>query len=174
MAGWDWLFGGGQQGGPMAPMPRNPARAPAGLEQFAMDATVNPMWDVAKGLGAAASGYGTSPEAGAGLMAAMGMMSPMGRLRPYQGVPDQLMGFRRNGPQRGFHEENFKHEQWLEITLPDGTKFVDAIKGLNKPHALERAHRNWDAKEISPISFDEAAKIDPGILPIPKPQMPIF
>ena len=82
----DWLFGG-QSNEPMQAPPRNPARAPAGLENFAMDATVNPLWDVAKGIGAATSGYPMSPEAGAGLMAAMGMMAPGRMPIPRGSVP---------------------------------------------------------------------------------------
>lgn len=73
--------------GLMAP-PRNPARMPAGVENFAMDATVNPLWDVAKGVGALASGAGLgAPEIGPGIMGAMGMMSPGARL-------PQLLGAR--------------------------------------------------------------------------------
>jgi hypothetical protein len=76
--------------------PRNPARMPEGVEQFAMDATVNPLWDVAKGVGAVASGAGLgAPEVGAGIFGAMGLMSPGARLtkpmaqgiRAYHGSP---------------------------------------------------------------------------------------
>lgn len=53
---------------------------PAGVEDLAAELTVNPLWDVAQGVGAAASGYGTSPEAGAGIMGAIGLMTPGARL----------------------------------------------------------------------------------------------
>lgn len=62
----------------MAP-PRNPARMPAGVEQAAADMTVNPLWELAQGVGATASGAWNSPETGGGLMAAMGLMTPMAR-----------------------------------------------------------------------------------------------
>lgn len=65
--------------GALAPMPRNPARMPAAVENFAMDATINPLWDVAKGVGALATGNIGAPEVGAGLFGAMGLMSPGAR-----------------------------------------------------------------------------------------------
>lgn len=76
--------------------------------------------------------------------------------RPYQKAPNQLMGFRRHGPNKGFEESKYKHTQYVEIEFPDGTKYVDAIKGLNKSHALERAYRNWDAKSIKALTPSEA------------------
>ena len=91
---------------------------------------------------------------------AMGFMGgPRAGMRPYQTAPDSLMGFRRNGPQAAFEEGNYQHIQPVEVTLNGGDKFVDAIKGLNQPHAIERAYRNWDASNIRPISQDEYMKM---------------
>ena len=64
----------------LIPPPRNPGRAPAGVENFVADMTINPLWDVAQGVGAVASGYPTTPEVGAGALAAMGLMTPGARL----------------------------------------------------------------------------------------------
>lgn len=74
-----------------------------------------------------------------------------GVVRPYQNLPDSLMGFRRNGPNKGFHEDNFKYEVPVRVDFGNGNVFEDAIKGLNKSHALERAHRNWPDAKIQPI-----------------------
>ncbi len=71
--------------------------------------------------------------------------------RSYQSVPDTLMGFRRYGPNKGFDESKYPFTQHVEITLPSGEKFNDAIKGLNASHALERAFRNWEGSLIRPL-----------------------
>jgi hypothetical protein len=73
-------------------------------------------------------------------------------MRPYESAPDSLMGFRRYGPNIDFAESKFPHVQYVEITLPSGEKFVDAIKGMNQSHALERARRNWEGSDIKPIT----------------------
>lgn len=86
-------------------------------------------------------------------------------LRPYQNVPDSLMGFKRYGQQKGFDEENYRHIQHLEIAMDSGDKFIDAIKGLNKTHAVERAYRNWPDAKITPISEAEARQAEPSMFP---------
>jgi hypothetical protein len=73
-------------------------------------------------------------------------------IRPYQNVPESLMGFRKNGPQKGFYETNYPHEQPVKIYFKDGDSFVDSIKGMNANHALERAYRSWpDAMHIEAL-----------------------
>lgn len=64
-------------------------------------------------------------------------------VRPYQNVPDSLMGFRKNGPQRGFEDTNYPHTQDVQVVFPDREVMSDQIKGMNPDHALERAYRNW-------------------------------
>lgn len=64
-------------------------------------------------------------------------------IRPYQNVPDSLMGYNRNGPQKGFDESNYPHTQDVQVVFPDREVMTDQIKGMNADHALERAHRNW-------------------------------
>lgn len=72
--------------------------------------------------------------------------------RPYKNVPDSLMGFRKRGQNKGYNDTNYKHEQKVTVHFPaSGDKWEDAIKGINKGHALERAHRNWPGAEIEPI-----------------------
>lgn len=39
-------------------------------------------------------------------------------IRPYSNVPDPLMGFRKNGPQKDFHGSNYSHVQDVDVTLP--------------------------------------------------------
>lgn len=74
--------------------------------------------------------------------------------RPYQNVPDSLMGFKKSGQNKGFDETSYKHEQPVKVTFPDtGDTFVDTIKGLNQKHALERANRNWEGAVIEPLEY---------------------
>jgi hypothetical protein len=80
------------------------------------------------------------------------MEMSLDKSRPYRNVPDSLMGYRRHGQQRGFEDSNYPHTQNVEITLDNGDKFTDAIKGMNRRHAIERAYRNWvGAKNIRAI-----------------------
>ena len=67
----------------------------------------------------------------------------------YRNAPDSLMGFRRYGPQRGFAETKYRTVVPVRVTFDDGMSFVDAMNGLNKPHAMERARRNWPGAEIA-------------------------
>lgn len=85
----------------------------------------------------------TDTPLGAGGKAVQGTLFQPESFRPYRNVPDQLMGFRATGPNLAFDEATYSFTQWVRLTFKDGTAQVDAIKGLNAPHALERAYRNW-------------------------------
>lgn len=80
---------------------------------------------------------------------------------PYANVPDSLMGFRRNGPNRGFDEQGYPFVQAVRVTFSDGRSFTDEIKGMNRDHAMERARRNWEGATIEAVG--EPATIDPDI-----------
>jgi hypothetical protein len=82
---------------------------------------------------------------------------------PYSKAPDNLMGYRKNGPQKSFDESNYKHVEFVRVTWPDGESMVDAVKGLNRSHTLERARRNWKTAEIERITRAEAEAEDPEI-----------
>ena len=60
------------------------------------------------------------------------------------------MGFQRIGAQKGYYETAYRHEQKVRVKFPGEKAFGDQIKGLNKPHALERARRNWPGAKITP------------------------
>lgn len=63
----------------------------------------------------------------------------------YEKVSDNLLGFRREGPNKGFGETRYPYTLNLEISLDGGkTWATDSIKGLNRAQATERARRNWD------------------------------
>ena len=94
------------------------------------------------------------------LLTARQVRADGGAARPYAKVPDSLLGFKRSGPNTAYHEQKWKHEQWVEVAHPTGDKHVDAIKGHNSEHALERARRNWPGASIRPISEEEAAKLE--------------
>lgn len=85
---------------------------------------------------------------------ATGVFTPKGptQPRPYQNVPDSLMGFSRNGPGKSYEEQKYKHVQPVRVHWEDGMSHEDSIKGLNKHHAVERAYRNWaGASHVEPI-----------------------
>lgn len=83
----------------------------------------------------------------------------------YQNQPMQLKGFASSGQNKGFDEQNYRHAEFLEVKLNDGTTFYDAIRGLNKPHALSRAFGNWPAAtEIRTLTRREAEKADPSLV----------
>lgn len=73
-------------------------------------------------------------------------------IRPYQNVPDSLMGFRKTGQQKGFNETNFPHEQPVNVVFGKNDVYQDSIKGMSADHAIERAYRNWpDAIHIDAL-----------------------
>lgn len=86
---------------------------------------------------------------------------------PYSSAPNPLMGMPAKGsgkPAKGFGEQRYRHVEFVRVTWDDGTTMVDAMAGLNKAHAMERARRNWtDAASIEPISREVAEADDPGI-----------
>ncbi|MDE2107317.1 MAG: hypothetical protein KGL39_59525 [Patescibacteria group bacterium] len=81
----------------------------------------------------------------------------------YKSVPDALMGFRKSGLNKGFSESNYPYTQYVHVDLGNGDGFVDAIKGMNQSHALERAARNWQAEKITPLSEAQARQADPSL-----------
>ena len=87
------------------------------------------------------------------------------RREPYADAPDSLMGFNRLGPQKAFGQQKYKFVQYVRLSFPDGAadSFVDAMAGLNKAHAMERARRNWPTLTVEAISKEEAVQDDPGI-----------
>jgi hypothetical protein len=83
----------------------------------------------------------------------------------YQNQPQQLQGFPKGGPSKSFDEQKYKHAEFVEVKFEDGTTHVDAIRGLNKPHALSRAFGNWpDATEIKPLARSEVEQLDPDLI----------
>ena len=77
--------------------------------------------------------------------------------RPYQNVPEQLMGFPKEGQAKPYEELKYRHSQPVEVTFPpselspEGQTFRDEVSGLNKTHAIERAYRNWPGARIVPL-----------------------
>lgn len=67
----------------------------------------------------------------------------------YENAPDGLMGFASDpSRQRGYGEQGYRFNQPVKVTLPGGETFTDEIMGLNAPHALERARRNWPGSTV--------------------------
>lgn len=117
-----------------------PGNAYNSTEPMTSDQMIGPAMNLA---GLVTLGAGTVP-AGANEIRA--------GIRPYQNVPDSLMGYRKSGPQRGYGETNYSHKQPVKVTLKNGDAFTDVVEGMNADHALERAYRNWpDALHITAI-----------------------
>ena len=122
----------------MAP-PRNPARMPAGVENFAMDATVNPLWDAGKAVGALVSGGGLgAPEIGPGIMGAMGAISPGARgLRALKAIDADLARALKSTPDW--------HPMDAAIRSIDDLKKMgfppEAIPLVQERHAAQKAHK---------------------------------
>jgi len=81
--------------------------------------------------------------------------------RAYEGAPNSLMGFKKSGPQTAYEDSKYKKEITVRVTFDNGESIIDGMKGLNTPHAMERARRNWDGAEIELLAekpyTDEAA-----------------
>lgn len=80
--------------------------------------------------------------------------------RPYGVAPDNLMGFRKSKPNAPFDQQKYKHVEFVRVTWPGGNSMLEAQRGLNKDHALERARRNWADAEIVRVPREVAAKED--------------
>lgn len=89
--------------------------------------------------------------------------------KSYGGAPDSLMGFRKKGrPSKGYEEGNYKTK--ITVVVGEGSdSFVDGIRGLNVPHAMERARRNWEGENVlfagetpaDPITYDADGNVIP-------------
>ena len=84
--------------------------------------------------------------------------------RPYSNAPAALMGFRRGAPNKPFEEQRYKHVEFVRVTWEDGRSILEAQRGLNKPHALERARRNWSDAEVEAVSRDAVMAEDPSLV----------
>lgn len=89
----------------------------------------------------------------------------MANIRKYKNAPDNLMGYRKSGQNKGFNETKYPHTQEVSVTFP-ATKsspretFTDQMKGMNGDHAIERAHRNWpDAMHITPVYHSKSGDV---------------
>jgi hypothetical protein len=81
--------------GELATPPPNPSAPPQGLQRAAWDTAIQPMYDIGMGVGAAREQGLGSPEVGAALMAAMGLITPMRKpgIRAYHGSPHDFDRF---------------------------------------------------------------------------------
>jgi len=83
---------------------------------------------------------------------------------PYSNAPKNLMGFPKNRSAKGFEQEKYKHVEFVKVTFDNGEQIYDAIKGLNKSHALARAKLNWSNAKIESVSKEKIAQEDPGLI----------
>jgi hypothetical protein len=83
----------------------------------------------------------------------------------YDGVPDSLMGFPKSGAGKASADVKYKHYEYVKLTDPTtGEVVYDAIPGMNKAHALERANRNWKGMSVENVSAEQMAKLDPELV----------
>ena len=72
---------------------------------------------------------------------------------PAEGNPEA--GLMRLGT-KGYHEQNFSSSVPVKVTFEDGTSHIDAVKGLNRGHAIARAVENWPGAQIEEATPEEA------------------
>ena len=100
---------------------------------------------------------GSSPQASAAMTRLYQLLGRVGSAQkaltagPYAKVPDTLMGFAKQGIQRGFGEQRYPFELPVRVQLPGMESWEDAVSGLNFTHAMERALRNWPGASIEPL-----------------------
>lgn len=51
-----------------------------------------------------------------------------------------------------FYEQRYSTVLWVKVTWPDGDSHTDAVKGLNRGHALYRARWNWPGATVEPLN----------------------
>lgn len=97
--------------------------------------------------------------------AMMSMAGGANEGRPYGNAPNSLMGFDRYGRGQDFYESKYPYVQWVRVSWPDGTFMDDAVKGMNRDHALERARRNWPGAkiEVAPGNSSQMSAPSPDI-----------
>lgn len=81
----------------------------------------------------------------------------------YSSAPDSLMGMSRQ-PAAPFDEQNYRHVEFVEVRHPNGNVQLDAMRGLNTVHALERARRNWPGATITRLGRADVRARDPDLL----------
>jgi hypothetical protein len=112
--------------------------------------------DVVGGSGLLSKLAGAASLTGPALMAAMVPGSDVPRPKR-----SELMGFK--DPNKfgtldeptPFSEQDYPYTQSVVVEFPDGDTFVDAVKGLNSGHALERAKINWDGAKVRKATRSE-------------------
>jgi len=93
---------------------------------------------------------------------------------PYDKAPKSLLGFKKEGPQTPFEETKYKHVEFVRVTFENGEQQLDAIKGLNKAHALARARKNWDGAKVESVPLSVVKKEDPSLVDEAKISSAIF
>jgi len=83
---------------------------------------------------------------------------------PYSSAPDTLMGMTNR--QKGYTDYKYRHEITVKVTLDNGESFIDGMNGLNLPHALERAKRNWPDAQVDLVSDSPDTGLDTVTVPL--------
>lgn len=100
---------------------------------------------------------GSSPQASAAMTRFLQMLGRGGTAQkaltagPYRNVPDTLMGYAKQGMQRGYGEQGYQFELPVRVQIPGMEAWEDAVRGLNFPHAMERALRDCPGASIEPL-----------------------
>lgn len=126
------------QNGPIAPMPRNPARAPPTVEQFAVDAvkgmTIDPVMDAVKAL----RGQMTPDEAKSfALTSAIGLATPGARgVKPVAKGYARIRGVEYEGPQA--HIDQMSAASKAGATKEQIQSMVDGFKVASSNELMTR------------------------------------
>jgi hypothetical protein len=149
MAEWSTLGALGEPTDVIIAPPRNPARAPQGVENAVYGMTVKPLSDIGMGIGSVVEGQGwNSPEASAGFLAAMGLLTPMraGAPRPgikaYHGSPHDFDRFDISKIGTGEGAQSYGHG----LYFAENPKVAESYKGIvpssrgNAPDGIAEAY----------------------------------
>jgi hypothetical protein len=160
MAEWSTLGALGEPTDVIIAPPRNPARAPQGVEDAVYGMTVKPLSDIGMGVGSVVEGQGwNSPEASTGFLAAMGLLTPMkvGPLRPgikaYHGSPHDFDRFDISKIGTGEGAQAYGHGLYFaenpktaQSYRNDPSMLMNALPENLTPAQLRVAQRYYDNK----------------------------
>jgi hypothetical protein len=134
---------------------RSPLEPVAGSPQQIEDAVMGLLLGMAGGAGLPPSVRGGNPPPRPPARVRVGpstppdpnFTSPLVEARRSRGL-----GFREDRPGQPYSESRFSYDLPVRVTFKGNDVVEDAVKGLNKGHALARAWQNWpDATKIEPV-----------------------
>jgi hypothetical protein len=82
-------------------------------------------------------------------------MGTIEKAEKYATAPDSLMGISKNPMKQKGYGEHPGYKKQIEVVVDNprtGDMWFDGMEGLNRPHAAERARRNWEGNNVRPVN----------------------